>query len=159
MKLKSPTTRRTLVVLSLLAMGAIASRVSCLPTGLIIGLGSQVEAEFLAKLDQQPEAREWIRKNGRDGPLASNRFEGKDDALAFVNALYEAGAVRVVVDAITDDETEMADGGPYAEALVVRLPTDVRKRLRLMGIVNSECLKHWEPVADVGREVLYFWWD
>jgi len=119
----------------------------------------QEDARHLAMLETQPEAREWIRNNGREGPLASNRFEGKEDALAFVNALYEAGAVKVVVDGIIDDKYELADGGPYAESLIVRLPPDPGKRQRLMKIVDSEAWKNRERVADVGRETVYFWWD
>ncbi len=159
MKSDSPFTRRTFVGLSLLVLAAIAPWLSCLPIASMLGFDSRANVELLAKLDNQPEAREWIRNSGRAGPLASNRFEGKEDALAFVNALYEAGAVKVVVDAIMDDELEMAEGGPYADALIVRMPTDVRKRLRLMSIASTESLKRGEPVADVGLETMYFWWD
>ena len=119
----------------------------------------QFEAEHLATLDNSPDAREWIQNNGREGPLASNRFEGKEDALAFVEALYEAGAVKVVVDAINDDEIEAAEGGPYAESLLVRLPSDPEKRERIFAIVDAESKKVGEQVADVGKETLYFWWD
>jgi hypothetical protein len=117
------------------------------------------ETDKLALLESQPEARQWLRNNPREGPLASNRFEDTRDALAFVDALYEAGAVRVVVDAINDDKIEMAEGGPSAEALIVRLPNDPDKRNRLLGIASAESAREGEPVADIGRETLYFWWD
>jgi hypothetical protein len=79
--------------------------------------------------------------------------------LAFVDALYEAGAVKVVVDSINDDALEMADGGPYADALVVRLPNDPRKRQQLLSIVDSEFRKAGKSVADLWRETLYFSWN
>jgi hypothetical protein len=159
MTFDSPYTRRTLSRMSLLVIAAMAVPFFYSPLLSMLGLNSQAEAELLAELEKQPEAREWIRNNHREGPLASNRFEGTADALAFVNSLYEAGAVRVVVYAINDDKIEMAEGGPYAEALIVRLPADAAKRRRLIAIAHSESLKKWEPVADIGRETLYFWWD
>src|SRR5262245_38157373 len=96
----------TLVLPALIASGA-----SCSPWGTKMSSDPQPEARLLALLDKQPEARDWIRNSRRDVPLASNRFEGKEEALAFVDALYETGAVKVVIDGIIDDEIEMAEGG------------------------------------------------
>ena len=46
----------------------------------------------------------------------------------------------MVVDSIMDDKQELDDGGPYADALIVRLPADTRKRLRLASIAGSESM-------------------
>ena len=159
MKLVSPASR-TVSALSLIVLAALTFRGSWSPLAwLTMAPATNADERHLAMLDQQPEAREWIRTNGREGPLASNRFEGKEDGLAFVNALYEAGAVKVVVDSIIDDKIEMDEGGPYADALIVRLPADAASRKRLLSIVDSEAKKQGEPVADVGLQTLYFWWD
>ena len=110
---------------------------------------------------RRPDANS--RLSERSGPRTQTPSvcccEGKEDALAFVNLLYEAGAVKVVVDAIMDDKLELDQGDPYADALIVRLPADPGKRLRLVSIAGSESLRRGEPVADVGLETRYFWWD
>ena len=159
MTFDTPLSRRTLGGLALVVMFVMASRTSCLPRMAIVGSDREAEKTLLERLEKQPEAREWIRNNAREGPLASNRFQGRDEALAFVDALYEAGAVRVVVEAINDDKIEMAEGGPYADALLVRMPADRVKRQRLIAIVDFEDSKGGQNVADVGRETIYFWWD
>ncbi len=141
MRFDSMLTWRTLSILIALALALVTPRLSCSRRGVMIGSNPQEEARHLAMLDIQPEAREWIRNNGMEGPLASIRFEGKEDALAFVNALYEAGAVKVLVYAINDDKIEMAQGGPYADALIVHLPADQGDRHRLMAIVDWETWK------------------
>ena len=67
MRSDSRSARKTLIGLSLLAMAVIAPWVSCLPLGSTIGFGSRERAELLAKLEHQPEAREWIQNNGLRG--------------------------------------------------------------------------------------------
>ena len=53
-------------------------------------------ADYTTITDADPEALAWIRGNGQEAPLAGNRFD-REDALAFVESLYAAGATRVVV--------------------------------------------------------------
>jgi hypothetical protein len=65
----------------------------------------------------------------------------------------------VVNDNINDDKIEMDEGGPNADAMIVRLPADRAKQMRLIAIASTEAIKHLEPVADIGKETLYFWWD
>jgi len=39
-----------------------------------------------------PEALQWLRTNGHEAALASNRFRSTTEALLFVEQLYSAGA-------------------------------------------------------------------
>ena len=52
-----------------------------------------------------PEALQWLRSNGHEAALASNRFSSTAEAIAFVEQLYAAGASRVFIpaDTIRDD--------------------------------------------------------
>jgi hypothetical protein len=114
-----------------------------------------------------PEALDWMRSNASKAALAGNRFESSLAAIQFVEQLYEAGAERVFIpqESIRDDERELRDsGGPYADALVIELPSDPLSSARLFRIFESEAesegygnLKGENSVID-GR-YLYLWWD
>lgn len=108
-----------------------------------------------------PEALQWLRANGQKGPLASNRFAA-EEALEFVEALYAAGAERVVIaaDSIRDDEQERSLGGPYADSLRIQLPADAARRRVLFEIANREMEDEgFDPVTDDGQETILLWWD
>lgn len=118
-------------------------------------------ADYTTITDADPEALAWIRGNGQEAPLAGNRFD-REDALAFVEQLYAAGAARVVVAAscIRDDAAERALGGPYADGLKVELPDDPGKRRALFEISNREAEDEgFDPEPDEGQRVLVLWWD
>lgn len=114
--------------------------------------------------DSGPEARQWLRKNRNPSALASNRFNTTQDAIRFVEELYSAGAVRVLIpeDSI-HDETETGDeSGPYTDALIVQLDLD-RDSSELMRIHNEEAVREgfqepWENDPMI-NEWLLFWWD
>lgn len=131
--------------------------------GWLAGCGApekEQDASNLELLARQPEAREWLSRNGHPAPLASNRFDAAPEAGRFVEQLYSAGATRVVVHDIVDDELEMAQGGPYADALVVRLPDEMEQRARVLGIANREAVREgFEPDRDMGQKTVYLWWD
>ncbi|HEX8693710.1 MAG TPA: hypothetical protein VF746_14905 [Longimicrobium sp.] len=108
---------------------------------------------------EDPEAREWLAANGHDAPLAGNRFDEKAEALEFVEELYAAGAVRVVVasECIRD---ELEHGGPYADGLRVQLPAEPRRRESVLAVVNREVEEEgFDPYADTGQEAVFLWWD
>lgn len=111
---------------------------------------------------EDPEAREWLAGNGHPMPLAANRFGEKEDAQAFVEELYAAGAVRVVIAAecIRDDEDELAHGGPYADGLRVQLPSAPGPRAAVLALVNAEEEEEgFDPSEDEGQDVVFLWWD
>lgn len=112
-------------------------------------------------LEPQYEAIEWLESNPNPYALAGNRFYSTEDAIAFVEKLYEAGATEVIVTSIYDEDWRIkAEGGPYADTLIVHLPQDSEKRKKLFEISNDEAVREgFSPERDVGQETLLLWWD
>jgi hypothetical protein len=112
-----------------------------------------------------PEALAWLRSNGHEAALASNRFSSTAEAIAFVEQLYTAGARRVFVpaDTIVDDEEERELGGSYSDSLVIELST-AHVPGALSGLYCEEAtlegydLRHEPPPVIDGRYLL-LWWD
>lgn len=88
-----------------------------------------------------PEAKEWLENNGQAAALASNRFASTQEALEFVNTLYAAGArlVMIPADSIRDDEIERAQGGPYADALIIELDPE-KDSAEVLRLYKQEAL-------------------
>lgn len=114
-------------------------------------------------LDPEPrfEARAWLESNPNPYAFAGNRFASTEEALAFVNMLYEAGASEVYVTGIHDEEWRIdAEGGPYADTLIIHLPLDMESRKILFEISNEEAVSEgFLPEKDTGQEELLLWWD
>lgn len=117
----------------------------------------------IQNLDPEPrfEARAWLESNPNPYAFAGNRFASTEEALAFVNTLYEAGALKVYVTGIYDEKWRIdAEGGPYADTLIVRLPSDTESRKILFEISNEEAVSEgFLPEKDTGQEELLLWWD
>ncbi len=118
-------------------------------------------ASLLRIGDDDPDARTWVRENPLDNPLGPNRFGDAADALAFIDGLYAAGAVRVVIagETIEDDE-EFDTGAQSADAVKVQLPAEPGKRQALFGIAGREArAQALTPERDQGQDLLVIWWD
>lgn len=116
--------------------------------------------------DYPPEAREWLRVNGKGAgsPLAGNRFFPKAEAVAFVEELYRLGATAVYIASIYDEPERIArEGGAYADALLVVLPEDPRLRWALIELNREEARQQGFEDADEfdasDDGTLFFWWD
>ncbi len=104
-----------------------------------------------------PEARVWLKKNEGESALASNRFGETANALKFVDKLYDAGAVNVIVPeaCITADEVEV-----YADGLLVTLPTEPEKRDRVWQLCREELTREGEDASgDPDEDMVFLWWD
>ncbi len=98
------------------------------------------------------------KTSAAEADLASNRFDSTESALAFVEGLHSAGAVKVAVDNINNDKIEMEEGGPYADALILGLPDDPAQRRKLFSMANPEFQREgFEAENDAGQKILYFW--
>ena len=99
--------------------------------------------------------------NGDDNAFASNRFGDTANAIRFVEALYAAGAERVIVN----QENIVDDGGGdlYADALVVLLPKDAAAYSRIVKICKQESDREEASVSDdadwENLECVFLWWD
>lgn len=107
------------------------------------------------------EARAWLSANANPYALASNRFESTAAALAFVDTLYALGADTVFVTNVQEDSLWVREeGGPYADALWIRVPADAARRRELFAIAARETEHEgFAPEADRGQTLLYLWWD
>lgn len=136
--------RRLLLLALALALGACQSE------------RDQYEAQGL-----RYEARAWLGATANLYPFASNRFHSKAAAAAFIDSLYGLGADTVyVLDVQQDSATIRLEGGPYADALLLRLPADRAARGRLFAVQAREARREgFDPDPDRGQRYLYFWWD
>ena len=119
------------------------------------------EDAMYRSLGPRHEAREWLAENDNPYAFASNRFESKAAAAAFVDSLYELGADTVYVTNVLDEDSRIAEeGGPYADALLVLLPESQPVRGQLFEIGAREARSEgFEPDRERGQQFLYFWWD
>jgi len=102
-----------------------------------------------------PEARHWLRRNRNAAALAVNHFGGTGSAQEFVEELYRLGATNVL---IPENSIQKDDGGPYADVLVVELPSDTAVRAALCQRCEQE-LDEREPLDPDDPNPLFLWWD
>jgi hypothetical protein len=128
---------------------------------LCTGCGIKESDLFHCEMDRY-EARSWITDNPTTiPPFAGNRFESRQEALEFVDKLYSAGAEEVYVTSICSEEWRIREyGSPYADRLIVILPSDKQKRSNIFTIYIEETQKEGlEADLDTGQKELLFWWD
>ena len=98
---------------------------------------------------KSPEAREWLISNNNKHALAGNRFASTQHAISFVENLYSIGAVKVTIpkSVIYDSNNRIQqEGGPYADALEISLPSTQSEREAIFNIANQEaCLLYTSP--------------
>jgi hypothetical protein len=103
----------------------------------------------------QVEARKWLRRSGGDRSWRSlGRFHREADATRFVEALYQAGAVEVIVADIHPDKR----GNQFSEGLLVKLPKSPARRCavrRACARLRRQKLGSVQPEADIGESHLY----
>lgn len=129
-------------------------------------MGWRWSSDRFRPIEGGPEAAEFIAQNANRSPFASNRFE-KSEALEFVSDLYHAGAVRVEVEfksILQEPERIAEEGGPYADALLVRAPgARVGERhedglvIPILEVGDREF--DADSVTKEGPDVYRLWWD
>lgn len=113
---------------------------------------------FVRSLLQKPnrsEARKWLAKKTGDQTARSlGRFKRENDAAKFVAALYQAGAVEVVVPDIYRNQAR----DQFADCLLVQLPKSAAKRKairKVCGQLRARDLGAVQPDGDIGEGHLY----
>lgn len=103
----------------------------------------------------------WLEANKNPYALASNRFGSTANAREFVNKLHRLGAVQVYIADPNDDElTVKQEGGPYADSLIVSLPTEQTARAALFTVFAAEARREgFSAERDVGQDLFLLWWD
>lgn len=105
------------------------------------------------------EALSWLKSNKNGYAFASNYFGDTKSAIKFVMKLYAAGAAKVEVSNIYDEEWRIKEeNGPYADVLLVHLPKNKSKRLAIVPVVYDsrpdELSGDWN-----GSDPIILWWD
>lgn len=110
-----------------------------------------------------PEAITWLKNNQNPSALASSRFHTTEKATDFVNSLYCAGAVEVLIPkaCIYDEpETIKEEGGPYANALLIVMPKEKSSIKTIIAICSSDIKKEGgNPFLDQFQKKIILWWD
>lgn len=107
------------------------------------------------------EAKTYLESNPNPYAFAGNRFASTKAALLFVELLYEYGAAEVFVSNVYDEDWRIeSEGGPYADTLIIRLPSDPAARKDLFRLGNEEMRQEgFAPERDTGQDELLLWWD
>jgi hypothetical protein len=110
---------------------------------------------WLLKKPHRSEARKWLQKTPADkGARSLGRFKRENDAAKFVEALYEAGATKVIAPDIYASKT----GDQFADCLLVQLPKIVVKRKAVRKVcaqLRTRRLGAMQPDDDIGETHLY----
>lgn len=132
--------------------------------------GLEVDAIESLEVDQDDriEAFRWLSTNQNGCALAGQRFRTTQEARQFIAYVYYLGAdnVHLNLTRIYDEEWRIgANGGPYTDEILVKLPEDPERRQLLFALANDEL--RWgmgeddeeTEISDNGEKYLRFWWD
>jgi hypothetical protein len=107
---------------------------------------------------RNPEARAWLSSNANPSALATNKFGETARALAFVDALYAAGATEVLIDNIFEEHAAR-EGGPYADSLIIRVGRGSVAGHRLLKICEHAIEGEADGRVDHHVDEIRIWWD
>jgi hypothetical protein len=101
------------------------------------------------------EARKWLTKKTGDKTARSlGRFKRENDAAKFVEALYQSGAVEVIVPDIYRNKAR----DQFADCLLVQLPKSAAKRKTIREVcaqLRTRKLGAVQPDEDIGEGHLF----
>lgn len=115
----------------------------------------RVFVDSLLEKRNQREAQKWLAKKPGDKTARSlGRFKRETDAAKFVEALYQAGAVEVIVPDIYRNKAR----DQFADCLLVQLSRSAAKRKTIRNIcaqLRTRKLGTVQPDKDIGESHLY----
>ncbi|HWC61732.1 MAG TPA: hypothetical protein VHC44_18735 [Verrucomicrobiae bacterium] len=131
------------------------------PAGKIARPGPALERKqfelFIQSILEKPhhaEARAWLKAERRPKSRSLAKFATTKFALKFVDHLYAAGAVAVIIAAISAGQRKKL----FADWLLIQLPPTKPKRKGLRKICQSFCKKRGGaalPESDLGESHLW----
>jgi hypothetical protein len=109
----------------------------------------------LVERDPPPEICSWLRNNPHPSGFAANRFVATENALAFFDQLYQAGAVHIGVEVMRDE-----DEGSYADRALITLPKGVEKVRAIWRLLNDDACYRGCCIRATGYHSQFsLWWD
>ena len=116
----------------------------------------RVFVQSLLEKQNNREARRWLTKKTSDETARSlGRFKREDDTMKFVEALYQAGAVEVIVPDIYRNKAR----DQFSDCLLVQLPKSAAKRKAIRKVcvqLRTRRLGAVQPGEDIDERHLYF---
>ncbi len=110
---------------------------------------------LLLEKRNQRDARKWLAKKSGDKTARSlGRFKRENDAAKFIEALYQAGAVEVIVPDIYRNKA----CDQFSDCLLVQLPRSAAKRKAIRNVclqLRTRKLGALQPDEDIGESHLY----
>lgn len=113
---------------------------------------------FVRSLLEKPncsDSRKWLaKKTGDKAARSLGRFKRENDAAKFVEALYQAGAVEVIVPDIYRNKAR----DQFSDCLLVQLPKSAAKRQAIRKVcaqLRTRKLGAVQPDEDIGESHLY----
>jgi hypothetical protein len=113
----------------------------------------QVFVSSLLKKQNRCEARTWLN-TGDKAARSLGHFKRTSEAAKFVEELYQAGAVKVIVPEIYHGKR----GAQFADALIVQLPKTLKARQAIRKAcetLRGRNLGAVEPDKDIGETHLF----
>jgi hypothetical protein len=115
----------------------------------------RVFVDSLLEKRNQREARKWLAKKTGDKTARSlGRFKSESLSAKFVEALYQAGAVEVIVPDIYRNKAR----DQFSDCLLVQLPRATAKRKTIREVcaqLRTRKLGAVQPDSDIGESHLY----
>ncbi|MGI8966260.1 MAG: hypothetical protein ACR2H1_09270, partial [Limisphaerales bacterium] len=115
----------------------------------------RVFVDSLLEKRNQSEARKWLAKKTGDKTARSlGRFKRENDSTKFVEALYQAGAVEVIVPDIYRNRAR----DQFSDCLLLQLPKSAAKRKTIRKVcvqLRTRKLGAVQPDEDFGERHLY----
>jgi hypothetical protein len=113
-------------------------------------------SSLLEKLNRS-EARTWLAASaGEKNARSLGGFKRQRDAAKLVEALYKAGAMKVIVPDIYENEA----GDQFADCLLVHLPKNPAKRKKIRQVctqLRRRKLGAVQPDEDIGESHIYLY--
>jgi hypothetical protein len=113
----------------------------------------EVFVRSLLAQKNRAEVRKWLASGGK-AVRSLGRFKRESDALKFVEALYKAGASKVIAPDIYAGKA----GDQFADCLLVKLPKIAPKRKAIRKVcaqLSKRKLGAFQPDKDIGETQLY----
>lgn len=115
----------------------------------------RVFVDSLLEKRNNREAQKWLTKKANDKTARSlGRFKRENTVAKFVEELYQAGAVEVIVPDIYRNKAR----DQFADCLLVRLPRSAAKRKTIRKVctqLRTRKLGAVQPDKDIGESHLY----
>ncbi len=95
------------------------------------------------------EALQWLKNNKKINPLGQDRFKSKEEAISFIEKIYQRGAESIEISKAAIRTFDPS----YASGITITLPEDENKRKAIIDICEKE------PLCEIKENKIFLFWD